>query len=205
MQITSNIEELIAKFTRLATAAQTLDVSAALTIGVNSARTMMLNRIHNQGLDAELRSLGKYTGGKTRITNRKYNSYDDGVEDANVRKLSKKKLTRLKKNAEDTGEEQFSEYEKERLSKGRQIAQKDMEFSGETRRALKTQSTENGVYAGFDNTKNANIAQYQEEQIGKIRGTKRVKIWALADNERAVMKKETNAALNQLYVSLFNG
>lgn len=209
MKITSNIPDLIARFQRIATAATTLDVTAALTIGVNSARTKMTHRIFNLGQDAEGQSFGKYTGKTSKITDRRYTSTDemtnsDDPFSAQAKKLGKKKLARLKKNAVQQDQSDFTEYEKERLAHGRQINHKDLEFTGGTRRSFKTVNTGGGVYAVFDNPENAKIMEYQEIQIGEIRGSGRVKIAALSEDERVLWKDETNAALKQLYAGLFN-
>ncbi len=203
MKITSNIQDLILKYQRIAAAAVTLDVSAALTIGVNTAKSKMANRIFNEGMDAQLKPLGEYVGNKGKLTSRKFRG-TEGVEDADVKKKVKKLQARLKRNADATGNDEFTAYEKERLAHGRQIKYKDLEFTGELRRSYKTVNTGTGVYAAFDNEKNAKIAQYQEEQIGGIRGGGKAIIFALSDDERKLWKDETNAALNQLYAGLFN-
>lgn len=209
MKVTSNISQLIAEFQRIAVAATTLDVSAVLTIGVNTARAKMTNRIFNLGLDAEMVPFGKYTGKTSKITDRKYSSSDD-ISDSDdpfakkAKKQGKQKLKRLQKNAAQHEQSQFTEYEKKRLAHGRQINYKDLEFTGGTRRSLKTQVNGDGVYAVFDNNENAKIMEYQEIQIGEIRGSGRAKIVALSEDERALLVSETNAALKQLYAGLFN-
>lgn len=160
MAIKSNIKELIEKFVRLSSNAKSLDVSAALTQGVNAGRAAMINRIFNQGSDINNEPFGKYIS---------------------------------------------RQYAKKRRSEGRQIVNKDLEFTGSLRRAIITaENGANKVGCFINNAKEFQIAKYQEIQIGKIRGGGAITIFALSAEERAFVKDQTNKALNQLYVGLFN-
>lgn len=98
-----------------------------------------------------------------------------------------------------------TQYAKKRNKSGRQTGQKDLEFTGSLRRAIITASAgENKVGCFINNDFEKKIAEYQEIQVGKKRGSKRVKIFGLSVSEKELLTEQTNKALNQLYVGLFN-
>jgi hypothetical protein len=96
-------------------------------------------------------------------------------------------------------------YELKRVSKGRQVSKKDLEFQGNLRRALRTAKENNTrVICVITNPNLVKISQYLEQQIGKIRGGAVVKIFYLSPEERDFLIKNTAAALKQLYVRAIN-
>lgn len=183
----SNIEELITKFKGLKANAQQVDFSEALLVGVNAARGAMSFRIFNKGLDSTGASFGKYIGKK------------QGLSKAGE-KIFKGKKKFLAGNA--TG---FSPYELKRIGRGRQVRYKDLEFTGDLRRAIRSEKESNvRVICVITNARLAKIADYQEEQIGRITGKGRVAIWQLSEQEREILKTNTSAALTQIYVRLLS-
>lgn len=194
MAVTSNIDQVIEKLNALTQAGERIDFSDALAAGVNAARAAMQNRIFNTGLDANDITLGGYVGKQTKITERKL---------AKDKKKRKRLLQNIATFDQTAG---FSEYEKKRLSHGRQIAFKDLEFTGSLRRSIvtATESTRQ-VACIIINEQDALIAGYQEEQIARIRGgAGRANIFALSDTERKELIEVTNTALGQLYDRLLN-
>jgi hypothetical protein len=203
--VTSNIDTVIVNLQKIANNSAVLDVSAALTQGVNEARVAMIFRIFNKGLDAEGTTLGKYVGKKFGVSSRRFKGGSEPVGDSTVKKKLKEEEKKFKKSAEKTGQTEFTEYEKKRLAAGRQISYKDLEFHGSLRRAIITAVNDfRTVSCVINNTEEAKIATYQEEQIGRIRGSGAdAKIFTLSTDERDILKQKTIIALQQLYVSLF--
>lgn len=185
----SNIDEVIERFKALGPRMENIDPTDALLVGVNAARGQMSFRIFNKGQDAEEITLGIYTGKKKGGLPKKSKLLDD-----------------LKVKTRIIGEQlEFTEYELKRLGKGRQVRYKDLEFTGTLRRAIRAIKESNiRVVCIIDNEEMANIANYQEEQIGKIRGGGKAVIFALSKSERELLRSNTVAALKQLYVRVFN-
>lgn len=185
MAVTSNIEQVIARLNEMAANGERIDFSDALAAGVNAARALMQNRIFNTGTDANGISLGGYSGKQTK---------------------SRSKNKRLLAGIVDFDPEGgYSEYEKKRLAFGRQIAYKDLEFTGSLRRSIVTaKDGTKRVVCYIVNQGDADIARYQEEQIGGIRGTGRAEIFGLNTLEKEELVTVTNAALFQLYDRLLN-
>lgn len=201
MQINSNIDDVIAKFKAIAQKAAEIDVSAALVVGMNAGLGQMKNRIFNQRQDAAGASLGKYTGKKGKVTGRyRLNSEDPG--DASVKKLAKKQNKRL---MEYSGED-LTPYEKKRVKHGRQIAEKDLEFDGDLRRAMVLGSpAPREVNAIINNARQSQVAGYQEQQIARIRGQSApVVIFSPSEDEKQTVRDNTSAALKQIYDRIFN-
>lgn len=183
--ITSNIEQVIERLNEMAANGERIDFSDALAAGVNAARALMQNRIFNTGTDANGTSLGGYSGKQTKS-----------------RSKNKRLLAAI---ADFDPEGGFSAYEKKRLSHGRQIAYKDLEFTGSLRRSIVTaKETTKRVVCWIANPGDADIARYQEQQVGRIRGAGIAEIFELSDTERIELKEVTNAALFQLYDRLLN-
>ncbi len=204
MAVQSNIVELIEKFKKISEAGE-IDFSAALTLGVNAAKGAMDFRIFNKGLDANGEAFGKYSGKKYKVSARRGNLGKDEPGDAYVSAQIKRQKKKLAVNAKETGQSAFTEYEKKRLTDGRQIAYKDLEFHGSLRRSIITASEGRiKVVCFFNNNRQAVIAEGQEKQIGKIKGQGRVKIFALSKEERELMQTNINAGLKQLYDRLFS-
>jgi hypothetical protein len=196
MEVTSNIEQIIKRLQQVVQEAATVNVSDALLAGVNDAKAQMEQRIFGTGKDKENKPLGKYAGKKSKLTSRKF-----------ANQTSKKGIVLKKavhKNAAASGEESFTEYEKKRLSKGRQIGYKDLEFYGSLRRAIVTanEGTDKAVCV-INNEQEALIAEYQEKQIGKIRGGDRAEIFGINQQELDTCVETTNGVLKQIFDNLF--
>lgn len=186
--ITSNIDDVIERFQGLAKNAKQVDFSEALTVGVNAAMGKMKFRIFNKGHDAFGLDLGKYTGRRESISLKSINKF--------------KKLKIAKDVDFDAG---LTDYEKERLKKGRQISYKDLEFTGALRRGIVVVSESNkSVVCMIPNDDLFNISKYQEKMIAELQGSQEpLKIFALSDEEREVLKTNTIEALKQIYVRVF--
>lgn len=140
IEITSNIEDVVAQFKALNEQLKTIDLSDALVVGVNAARGQMSFRIFNKGLDTGGTSLGSY---------KKNISKEDFLE-----------------GGFDLGTF-LSPYEKKRRKAGRQIKYKDLEFTGTLRRGiLVIKESQVRVVCAIPNEKLRKIATYQEEYIG---------------------------------------
>jgi len=182
--ITSNIDEVIERFKRKADQAANVDVSQALTAGVNAARGAMTNRIFNKGLDSNKATLGQYKGKKGKKSTAK----------ARAILGKKKRLEFFTTNFQG----EFSEYEIIRIEHGRQIRYKDLELTGTLKRGIVTiKQTSNRVVCAIPSNKLFKIAQGQEKQIGTT-------IFQLSDEERQVLKDTTNEVLKQIYDSIIN-
>lgn len=188
--ITSNIDQVIERFKAKADQAKNVDVSQALTAGVNAARGAMTARIFNKGLDNQGASLGPYAGKKKKLSKAK---------DESLFKKRKREFFTLQPEGE------FSEYELIRIGQGRQVRYKDLELTGTLRRGIVTiKESENKVVCAIPSDKLFLIAQGQEKQVGKIRGGGTATIFSLSDKERQILKDTTNEVLKQLYDSIIN-
>jgi|GEM_PF-3837499 len=211
MNITSNIREKIQKLESIA-ASGNFDATEALKAGVNAARGLMQSRIFNNGKDANGESLGRYIGRTSLTTSKKFTSTREDVFDSETKRLLKAKRRRLIKHSQFADALAYTPYEKERLSEGRQIAYKDLEFHGSLRRAIVTANNgTNKVVCIIDNPEEKKIAEYQEVQIANIRSNGfgkgsagRVNIFGLSDNERDELKRVTNTALKEMYDRILN-
>lgn len=187
--LNSNINEVIEKFKTAGARSQAVDPSDALIVGINAARGKMSFRIFNKGQDANGGTFGKYTGKKMSLS----------------QALQSRLFTRTGSKERMAGEQdQFSEYEIKRVSKGRQIRFKDLEFTGTLRRGIVVvKETPTRVVCVIVNAALAKISRHQEEQIGRILGRGPVKIFALSKEEIEIMRDNTLEALKQLYVRVF--
>lgn len=205
MAVTSNIEQVIERLNEMVANGERIDFSDALAAGVNAARALMQNRIFNTGTDANGASLGGYVGEQTKVTDKKFRVgkyFSEGTK-----KTLKKQRARLLAGIADFDPEGgLTEYEKLRLSHGRQIAYKDLEFTGSLRRSIVTAKESNKrVICWILNQQDADIARYQELQIARLRGSvNRWRIFELSDKEKEELVTVTNAALFQLYDRLLN-
>ncbi len=201
MEVKSNIAQIIAKLEAKKNQALSIDYSIALSAGINAAMAQMKFRIFNDGLDKANESLGKYVGSRSRVTRRKFANREE------TDKSTKNKLAKKRKSLRGSvaREDELTEYEKKRLSEGRQINHKDLEFSGSLRRSIVIAVTSpTQVSCIINNEENLKIAQYQEEQIGRIRGASRISIFSLSEQENETRIKNTREAIKQLYDSLLN-
>jgi hypothetical protein len=201
MKANSNLEEILKRLQQVATQAEAYDFSAPLIAGLNAALGLMKYRVFNTGKDSKGISFGKYIGKRTRATNRKFKAKKYGDPDNEKDKKNKRK--RLKANV-DPSNNSYTEYEKIRLSRGRQVNYKDLEFNGDLRRAIvvaKVGDTKAAIV--IPNKELYNIAQWQSKQISKIVGQE-LKIFSFAAEEREINQTTFTELLNQLYARLFN-
>lgn len=176
INVTSNIGDLVQRFKLIRELANNIDLSDALLIGVNAAKATMQFRIFNKGLDSNEVSLGKYAGPKKTVDK-------TGLSDFLVGNSATVRL---------------SQYEKKRVKKGRQIRYKDLEFQGALRRGiLVIKDSSVRVVCAIPNNDLFTIANAQEEYL-------QTEIFALSDRERELLRTNVIAAINQIYVRLFN-
>lgn len=202
--LTSNIDQVIQHFQKMANQTKEIDVSQALLAGVNAAAGQMKFRIFNEGKDAEGNSLGQYKGRKKTFSPKQQLSADFKKKLSNSRLLGPENQTGDSFN--------FSEYELIRLRDGRQIRYKDLELTGSLRRGIvpADQNDTSGVVSktkvvcAIPNTDLFNIARYQEQQIGKIRGTDSVRIFSQSAQEKQTMTEVITETVKQLYDRVFN-
>lgn len=209
MELKSNIPELIEKIERIKAALSGPNgtppaITEAMYTALNAGMGKMKFRIFNKGMDAEGNSLGNYHGNKTRITKKKLSIASDDEFDEKDRKKAKRNLNKLVKNSPD---ETYTEYEKFRVSKGRQIEFKDLEVEGSLRKSIEVVKLDNSkVVIAITNEETAKIAGYQEQQIGNIRAGLNAKtgtaepanIFTLSQSEFDHVKAEGNAAIAQV-------
>jgi len=216
MQLKSNIPEIIEKLERVKTvlggngAPPTIpDFSDAMLSALNAGMGKMKFRIFNKGLDANNNSLGDYTGNKTRLTKRKFSIAAEDEFEEKDRKKARRNLNRIRKSSLD---ETYTEYEKYRLSRGRQVEYKDLEVEGSLRRSIETVKVDNSkVVIAITNEETAKIAGYQEQQIGNIRAGQNARtgnaaparIFEVSESECEQIKAEGNAAISQVIKKLF--
>lgn len=185
INITSNIDQVIERFKAKANQTSNVDVSQALLAGVNAARGAMTNRIFNKGLDSNKTTLGPYKGKKAKTSTAK----------ARAILAKKKKADFFTTNIQGD----FSEYELIRIDHGRQIRYKDLELTGTLKRGIVTiKENENRVVCAIPNNKLFLISQGQEKQIHTI-------IFQLTDEERELLKTNTQEILKQIYDNILNG
>lgn len=171
----TNIDEMIEQLQKVkaavgGTGSTPPDFSDAMFGALNTGMALMKRRIFNLSQDANSEPLGKYIGKKKKITRREFTRFNsEDPNDVFVKREARKKKKRLQKNADASGLEEFSHYEKKRLAHGRQIEKKDLEFDGTLRRTIEVVKEVNRVVIAFTNTEQAAIARYQEQQIGNIR------------------------------------
>lgn len=226
MRLYSNIPEWLAKLKEVREAVAgtpgggsgappTVDLSDAMFGALNTGVGLMKRRIFNEGKneDAEGNSLGNYHGGKTRLTKKKLSINSDDADEEKERKKKKRNLNRVRKTDPDGT---YTEYEKYRLSRGRQIVKKDLELEGALRRSIETQIERineggNRVVIVIGSPEQAKIARYQEQQIGNIRaglnariGTAEpAKIFTLSKAEYDIVIDEGNRGIGQVIKNLF--
>lgn len=213
MQIHSNIDQFIKNLERIRDAVSTAGTGnmfgEAMASAVNTARGKMDNRIFNQSRDANGESLGKYIGKTTHATKRKYRILKYGDVDEVVKK---KKALRKNLKEDINADYRYTEYEKQRVAHGRQINQKDLEFSGSLRRSIETVKGENKAQIIITNPENAKIASYQERQIGNIRSTGFAKgsaapapIFRLSKEEYESVKEQGRILIKQVIAEIIKG
>ena len=199
MAITTNIQQLIDRYKKLAEGKTEINFSIALVVGVNAAMGAMKFRIFNKGQDKYEVSLGVYTGKKIKFTGRTRNT--DEVLDKAVKNKISQQVKKISQYLKDVGGEGLTLYERKRVAAGRQIKYKDLEFTGDLRRGIVVVEKEGEQYVvtcSIPNELLYDIAEKQENQIGQIRGGGKAEIFSLSNAEREMLIEQTRAAIKQL-------
>lgn len=200
MELKSNISNVIEKLERIKVSLgggngnppAITDFSDAMFSALNSGNGFLKQRIFNNGEDAEGNKFGKYVGNKNTVRKRKIKKYGDNNKN------------RLRKTLNESEGSELTPYEQYRVSHGRQVEYKDLEVDGALRRSIETVKVDNAkVVIAITNTETAAIAGYQEQQIGKIRGSAPAKIFILSESEFERVKAEGNEAIRQVVKKLF--
>lgn len=160
----------------------------ALVGALNTGNGMMQQRIFTQNKDVEGNDFGVYIGKKRK-----------------VRLQASTNRTQNKRNKSIAGLE-LTSYQRKRAKAGRQIAKKDLEFSGGTRRAIEIRiENDKAAVLEFNNDEAAKIAKGQEAQISNIRkggkGTTKgtgVKIFTLDQAEKETVNEQGAELIKQI-------
>lgn len=180
--LTSNLDQIIARFKLVKSDVQTIDFSDALVGGVNQAKAQMQNRIFNQGRDADYNPFGKYRGKKKRVS---------------LKKFEGRKAEFLFGDITGNNPLNLSPYELKRVEKGRQVRYKDLEFTGALRRGIVVIKESNtSVVCAIPNEDLYKIAKGQEEQLDTV-------IFQQSDSEKQTMIETINALIKQGYDRIF--
>lgn len=180
--LTSNLDQIIARFKLIKADVLTVDFSDALLGGVNQAKARMDNRIFNQGQDAENKSLGKYRGRKKRVSQSRFEG---------------RKTDFLFGDISGNNPLNLSEYELKRVEKGRQVRYKDLEFFGSLRRGIVVIKESNtSVICAIPNEALFNIAKAQEQYL-------KTTIFALSEEEKKEMVFVVTTLVKQIYDRIF--
>lgn len=216
MGLESNIQDVTARLIAIRDRLDTgpnnavpADFSDAVFSAVNAGMGLMKQRIFNEGLDAEGVSLGKYTGPRSRLTKAKFAGVREDQFDEKERKKQKRAAGKQIKSDPNA---MLTEYEKYRLSRGRQIEYKDLELEGALRRAIITAVGGGQVLIVIANEEQGSIARYQEKQIGNIRAGQNANtgnaepanIFRLSQEEFDHVLKEGTAAVSQVLKKLIS-
>lgn len=162
--------------------------SDALVGALNTGNGAMQQRVFTQNKDVEGNDFGVYVGKKRKVkfqpsTNRTQNKRNKAIAGLDL-----------------------TSYQRKRAKAGRQVAKKDLEFSGGLRRAIETQiENEKSAVLQFNNDEAAKIAKGQEAQITNIRkggkGTtkgKGVKIFTLDKTEKETVVEQGKELIIQI-------
>ena len=215
MNIQSNIPDVIAKLDRLKSelgapgAPPPPAITDALYSALNEGMGKMKFRIFNKGLDAEGKMLGNYHGPKSKLTKNKLSIISGDEFEIREKKTRKRNINR---NVKSNPEIKYTEYEKYRLSRGRQIGYKDLEMDGSLRRSIEAIKTSDGkVVIAIVNEDTGKIAGYQEQQVGNIRAGQNANkgkavsanIFELSQEEFEQVQEEGNTAIGQIIKQMF--
>lgn len=189
------------------------DISDAMFGALSSGAGLMKRRIFNNSEDAEGNSLGKYTGKKSKLTKEKYSGTKYSIQGLSVGidQDAEKERKKQRKNSKVSIGEDLTEYEKYRLSRGRQIEKKDLEVDGVLRRSIETVKSEGKVIIAFTNEEEANIGRYQEQQIANIRAGQNAntgtaepaRIFVLSSSEYDIVKEQGNRLIKDVIQQKF--
>lgn len=160
----------------------------ALIGALNTGNGLLQQRVFTQNEDVQGNSFGKYVGKKTKT---KFNPSNNALQNKRNKAIAGLELT---------------SYQRKRAAAGRQVAKKDLEFTGGLRRAIETQvENENAAVLEFNNIEAAKIAHGQEVQITNIRngikGTTKgigIKIFRLNTTEREQVVEQGKTLIGQI-------
>jgi len=97
------------------------------------------------------------------------------------------------------------QYGKRREKAGRQTGYKDLELEGSLRRSIEPARMDNRQVAiTIVNEKTSLIAGYQEEQVGRMRGTGVARIFEFSKGEFDQVQAEADAGVDQVIERLLN-
>jgi hypothetical protein len=161
---------------------------------LNTGNGLMQDRIFAGNKDVEGNDFGEYVGKKKTLSDR-----------AQLTALFNTKGKKAKEKIRNEAILELTSYQRKRLSKGRQIGKKDLEFTGELRRSIETQADERSAVLEFSNDQSALIARGQENQITNIRNGRTgstkgdgIKIFNLSEDERTEVIDQGQELLNQI-------
>lgn len=171
----------------------------ALASALNYGNGLLQDRVIVQNQDINGNGFGKYIG------SRKRKLQDRDVFRALFSTTSKTDRKRIKAGANLD----LTAYQRKRVNKGRQIAKKDLEFTGGLRRTIETQVAEKEgdkiAVLNFSTDQVAKIAHGQENQITNIRngskGTtkgKGIKIFGFNQKEREQIDAQAVLLINEI-------
>jgi hypothetical protein len=161
----------------------------ALVASLNTGNGLMQQRVFNQNTDVEGQGFGVYIGKKRKVPLVVSTNKTQNKRNKNIAGLS------------------LTSYQRKRAAKGRQIAKKDLEFSGGLRRAIEAQiEGEKAAVLQFNNDLAAKIARGQEQQItniragrkGLVKGADAVKIFTLNQTEKETVIEQGAELIKQI-------
>lgn len=160
----------------------------ALVSALNTGNGLLQQRVFTQNEDVQGNSFGKYVGKKTKA---KFSPSKNALQNKRNKALAGLELTA---------------YQRKRAAAGRQVAKKDLEFTGGLRRSIDTfVENENAAVLAFTNDEAAKIAHGQEVQITNIRngfkGTTKgigIKIFRLNTGEREQVVEQGKEVVKQI-------
>ncbi len=166
----------------------------ALIGALNTGNGLMQQRIFSGNKDVEGNDFGPYVGKKKRQSDR-----------AQLTALFNAKGNKAKEKIRNKAIQELTAYERKRVNAGRQVAKKDLEFTGELRRSIQTQKSDKTAVLEFSNDHAALVAKGQENQITNIRngGKGYVKgagtqIFNLSESERAEVVDQGIELINKI-------
>lgn len=179
------------KINRIKIAFENGQFADELVSAINAGNGLMQQRVFTENKDIAGNGFGQYIGKKKGRA-----AQDRDVFKALFSTTSKTDKKRIKANAN----EDLTSYQRKRANKGRQIAHKDLEFTGGLRRAIETQVGEKdgnmAAVLNFSTIEIAKIAHGQENQITNIRaglkGTtkgKGIKIFSFNTSEKEIINE----------------
>lgn len=168
----------------------------ALVGALNSGNGLLQQRVFTRNEDTEGNSFGQYVGKKSIQSTR-----------SQVKALFLTTSKTQKKRINESASQSLTNYERKRVNAGRQIAKKDLEFTGGVRRAIQTQiENEKSVVLEFNNDEAALIAKGQEQQItnirngakGTVKGSGATPIFKLNSDEREEVTEQGRELILQI-------